>query len=580
MWFLAYFLLHLAFYTLIRAEFLIWNWASLKSLSGTEILWAFLNGLRFDLSALAVTVGLCFLGLLWLPGKSKLQKIWFLFFIVINFIFYVINTADVELFNFTAKRFSSSTLYLVGEGSFAQYIGPYLIPVLFSFCVLGCYAYIAYKFSRRYQYNFSLKNKVLLTFLFLLVSVVFSRGGLQLKPLSFVDAKLFNNTYGNNLVLNTTFTFLKSLGKSSLQRVSHFEKKEMLSLLNTQDIKPISFVSSDKKPNIVIVILESFSKEYLILQNPEATPYLNQLRQKAFDFKNAYANGGRSIEGIAAILSGIPALMEEPFINSEFSANQIIGLGSLLAAQNYHTSFFHAATNGSMHFDRFTKSVGIENYFGLNEYPDQKDHDGSWGIFDEPYLQWACKKLSEFQSPFFSTVFTLSSHQPYNLPDKYRDKFKDERSLILKAIRYTDFSLEQFMKCAEKETWYNNTLFIFTADHTGPFLNADSTFESRYQIPLVFFSPNKQGLKNIDTNQYAQHIDILPTILDILNIEYKNQNYLSRSLLRAGPKVIALYADRHYQLVGDIKNEDKQLKAIQQYFSEGLYDNRLYYPAK
>ncbi|MEK6628131.1 MAG: sulfatase-like hydrolase/transferase [Bdellovibrionota bacterium] len=579
MWFLAYFLLHLAFYTLIRVEFLIWNWDSFKSMPVTEILWAFLNGLRFDLSVLGLTVGLCFLGLIWLSRHIKLQKIWFLFFIFINFVFFVINTFDVELFNFTAKRFSSSGLYLVGEGSFAQYIEPYLLPVILSFFVLGCYAYLAYQLSRRFQFNSGFKNKILISFLILLVSVVFSRGGFQLKPLTFVDAKLFNNSYANNLVLNSTFTILKSLGKSSLQRINHFETKEMLSLLNSQDIEALS-VTNNQKSNIVIVILESFSKEYLALQNPEATPFLNQLRQKGFDFKNAYANGGRSIEGIAAIFSGIPALMEEPFINSEFSANQIIGLGSLLAAQNFHTSFFHAAANGSMHFDRFTKSVGIENYFGLNEYPDSKDHDGSWGIYDEPYLQWACKKISEFPSPFFSSIFTLSSHQPYSLPEQYTDKFKDERAPVLKSIQYTDFSLEQFMKCAEKAPWYNNTVFIFTADHTGPFLDAKASFESRYQIPLVLFSPQKESLGNIDTNQYAQHIDLLPTILDILNIDYKNKNYLSRSLLRSGPKVIALYADRHYQLIGDIKDEDKQLKAIQQYFSEGLYDNRLYYPSK
>ncbi len=428
-----------------------------------------------------------------------------------------------------------------------------------------------------------MKNKALLTVLVLLVSVIFSRGGLQYKPLTFVDAKLFNNTYGNNLVLNSSFTILKSLGKTSLQRIQYFETKEMLSLLNKQNIKPIT-VENKKKLNIVIIILEGFSKEYTILRNPEVMPYFNQLRSKGVDFDKAYANGRRSIEGLAAILSGIPALMEEPFINSEFSANQIIGLGTLLGARGYHTSFFHGANNGSMHFDRFTKSVGIENHFGLNEYPDKNDHDGSWGIYDEAYLQWTCKKLTEFQAPFFSTIFTLSSHQPYSIPEKYRETFKDERLPILKSIRYADFSLELFMKCAEKQKWYEDTLFILTADHTGPFLDENSSFESRYQIPLVLFSPHKKLLSNINANQYAQHIDILPTILDILRIDYKNQNYLSRSLLRAGPKVIALYADRHYQLVGqlleNIKDQDRQLKAIQQYFSEGLYDNRLYYPAK
>lgn len=577
MWFLLYFSLHLIVYTLIRVEFLLWNRGALDTLSAGDVFWAFLNGIRFDLSALAVTVGFCFLGLIWMK-KTKIQRIWILIFIVINSIFFLINFADIELFNFTAKRFSASAFQLIGEGSVTNYITPYMGLFLLTVAVISTYAYLAFRLARNYSFLPGLQKKMVWSFVIVAVSVIFSRGGLQLKPLTFVDAKIFNHTYGNNLVLNSTFTVLKSLGKNSLQRTHYFETGEMLALLNTQEVLPVQ--AQKQNLNIMVIILESFSSEYLGLRNPEVTPYLNKLRTQGSDFAKAYSNGRRSIEGIAAVLSGIPALMEEPFINSEFSANQIIGLGTVLAAQNYHTSFFHATANGSMHFDRFTKSVGIENYFGLNEYPDKNDNDGSWGIYDEPFLQWTCGKLTEFKPPFFSTVFTLSSHQPYKFPEKYHERFRDDRHPILKTIRYTDHALEQFMTCAAKKPWYENTVFIITADHTGPPLDENASFESRYKIPIILFSPLKKNLIEVNTQQFAQHIDLMPTILDVLGVENKNHNYLARSLLRSGPKVIALYADGNYQLVGDIKNEEKQLKAIQQYFSEGLYDNRLYYPAR
>ncbi len=577
MWFLLYFSLHLIVYTLIRALFLLWNRGALKSLSGGDLLWAFINGIRFDLSVLSVVVGLCFLGLIWLQ-RQKMQKLWILFFIIINSIFYLINFADIELFNFTAKRFSVSAFQMIGEGSVANYVLPYLGLALLAVGIIGAYGFLTFRLARRYDFQPGLWKKVGLSFAIVAVSVLLSRGGVQLKPLTFVDAKIFNNTYANNLVLNSTFTILKSLGKNSLQKTSYFETSEMLALLNTQEILLVPVAK--QKLNVMVIILESFSSEYLRLRNPEVTPFLNKLRTQGADFTRAYANGRRSIEGVAAILSGIPALMEEPFINSEFSANQIIGLGTLLGAQNYHTSFFHASANGSMHFDRFTRSVGIENYFGLNEYPDKNDHDGSWGIYDEPFLQWTCTKLTEFKAPFFSTVLTLSSHQPYNFPEKYHERFKDERLPILKTIRYADFALERFLNCAEKQPWFENTIFIFTADHTGPPLDDNASFESRYQIPIVLYSPRKEIIRQLSTEQYAQHIDLLPTILDVLGLENKNHNYLARSLLRKGPKVVALYADGNYQLVGDVKNEEQQLKAIQQYFSEGLYDNRLYYPSR
>ncbi len=136
------------------------------------------------------------------------------------------------------------------------------------------------------------------------------------------------------------------------------------------------------------------------------------------------------------------------------------------------------------------------------------------------------------------------------------------------------------MKCAETQPWYQNTIFIFTADHTGPSLNGNADFKSRYEVPLVFFHPDKEKLKGINAGQIAQHIDVLPTILDLLQIENKNKNHLARSLLRSGPKFVALYSDGHYELVGDLKSPESQLKAVQQYFSEGMYDNRLYYPSK
>jgi phosphoglycerol transferase MdoB-like AlkP superfamily enzyme len=579
MWFLAYFLLHLIVYTLIRVEFLVWNWQGLKSLSFLEILWAFVNGLRFDASVLAATVGLCFLGLIWISKYKIATRVLLGFFVLLNATLYILNFGDVELFNFTAKRFSVATLYLVGEGDIIDQTLPYTKLIIFSVLVLSLYLFGVFRLVKKYNKNFDMKQKLIGSFLILAVGVVVSRGGLQLKPMTYVDAKIFNSSYANNLVLNSSFTLLKSIGKDSLQREHHFEKEQLLSYLNPQDIPPVETPEVNKL-NIVIVVFESLSKEYLVLRNPEAAPYFNHLRTQSVDFTNSYANGRRSIEGIAAILSGIPALMEEPFISSEFSANQIIGLGTILQAHNYNTSFFHGTENGSMHFDSFTKSVGIENYYGLKEYPDKNDDDGTWGVYDEPFLQWACRKYSEFKPPFFSTIFTLSSHQPYNLPEKYKDRFKDDRNPMLKSIQYADYSLEQFMKCAEKQPWYANTLFIFTGDHTGPALDESSSFESRYKIPLVMFSPKADLLKNVNPNQYVQQIDVLPTLLDILKIEYKNKNYLSRSVLRSGPKVIALYADRQYQLVGDVKDKDHQLQAIQQYFSEGMYDNRLYYPVK
>lgn len=579
MWFLAYFLLHLAFYSLIRLEFLVFNWPALRNLSVLELCWAFILGLRFDLAALAGTLGFCYLGLLWLCHKKKLYKIWMYFFVVLNVLFFILNCVDIELYNHYAKRFSKSAFYILFEASPNQFYYSGLVPLtLVSIFLISFYVFFAQKLIQRSRFNFNLKTKSILTVSFLLASVVMARGGFQLKPLSYVDAKHFDNSYANTMVMNTTFTLLKSLNRIGLLNEKYYSNDEMLGLLNKQDISSIEV--HKKKYNIVILALESFSKEYMLLSQPEATPFLNRLAKKSYNFDRAYANGRRSIEGIAAILSGIPALMEEPFINSEFAANQVIGLGTILQSYDYQTSFFHGANTGSMHFDRFARSIGIKNYYGSETFPDQSQHDGAWGIYDDAFLNWTCEKLSNFKAPFFSLVFTMSSHPPYRIPEKYKDRFRDARAEILSSIQYADYSLEQFMNCAEKQSWFEDTVFVITADHTGPSLDKGAQFGDQYKIPLMIYSPTNIFVNKLQTDQYAQQIDILPTVLDLLQIENKNKNYLGRSLLRPGPKLIALYADSKYLLVGDVKDEESQLKAVKQYFSQGLYDNRLYYPSK
>lgn len=579
MWFLLYFLLHLVVYTLLRLEFLVWNWASLKNMSTEQLLWAFINGIRFDLSALAPTLGLALLGAVCLGSWPKIARVWLWIFALLNAAFFAINTMDAELYNFTAKRFAWSSFFLASEAHLSNVILPYLPLAFVSFCIVALFLTGSFLMIRRFSFSQPAFKKGLLAFCIIAVSVLASRGGFQLKPVTYVDAKIFDNTYGNNLVLNSTFTILISLSKKSLERVNVANQDEMLAQLNPRTEQDFKVESTAEPLNIVVVILESFSEEYSQLRDPEAMPFFNSLRRQSVDFKKSYANGRRSIEGIAAVLSGIPALMEDPFIDSEFSANQVIGLGNILGSRGYKTSFFHGATKGSMHFDSFTRSVGVEQYYGRADYPKTGDDDGTWGIFDGPFLNWVCSQITSGGTPFLTSIFTLSSHQPYKFPEGYA-AVKDDRLGILPSVRYADDSLEQFMKCAEAQPWFKNTLFVFTADHTGPELKPNTPFVQRYEIPIIFYGPHLPWLKKINADQYAQQIDILPTLLDVLNIEQKNVNYLSRSLLRSGPKLIALYADGTYELVGDVKNRDQQLKAVQDYFSQGLYDNRLYYPVK
>ncbi len=580
MWFWAYIFLHVLVYSVLRVGFLIWNWQNLQFQSASEILNAFWYGLRFDLSSIAATSVLFLIGLYFLARFRIPKIVWFSVFWLLNITLFALNVADMELVNFTARRFTKASLFLLGEGQTSNVISAYLDITLFGLVTLALYSYATVLIYRKVRVPAPAYQKFVLAFVTLLISVIFFRGGLQSKPIMPVDGRIFSNPMANNMVLNSTFTLMKSLDKPSVERTHYFETGKMLGYLN----RPDSFRSITPplpKANIVIVAMESFSKEYTELRNPEFTPFLNQLSRQGAYFPHFYANSKSSISGIPAILAGVPALMDDPFIDSEFSLNDYTGIASVLAKNGYHTSFFHGANRNSMHFDAFSKGAGFQYHFSREDYPNKADDDGVWGIYDAPFLGWICEKYSTFPEPFMSSVFTLSSHQPYSVPPAERDQHPDGNIPILKSIHYTDASLARFMKCASGKKWFNNTIFIFTADHTGPRLHPDANFSEQFEIPMIIYTQNANLLKGMDTSQLAQQIDLLPTLLETVGIRQDKLNHLARSLWHPGRKIIPLYLDGTFQVLGlpdeaSAQDRTNTENAVWQYFNEGMLDNHLY----
>ncbi|MGZ4091281.1 MAG: LTA synthase family protein, partial [Bacteroidia bacterium] len=329
---------------------------------------------------------------------------------------------------------------------------------------------------------------------------------------------------------NTPFTILKSLDKNELMEFHFYPEAELKTIYNP--IHKFDSVTFRKK-NIVILILESFAKEYTGLGKTGVsyTPFLDSLCGESFVFTNAFANGNKSIEGIPAILSGIPHLMENPFINSSYSNNFQTSFATILGKEGYTTAFFHGGINGTMNFDAYAKLAGYQNYFGKNEYNNEENFDGFWGIWDEPYLQYSINKMDKFKEPFHTSIFTLSSHHPYYVPKKYEGKFPKGTLENSAAIGYSDFALKQFFASAKKSKWYNNTLFVLCADHTSlsdhPFYK---NIVGQQCIPVLFFDPG-QELKGSFDGSFSQ-TDILPSVMNYLGYNKPffafGQSYLGR----------------------------------------------------
>lgn len=618
-------LIQLLFFSSGRLLFWLWNGRTFQGQSAGDLGLAFLVGPRFDLSAACMVGALpFFLELATLAWRHKPWRRWsiVLSFLLLQWPGMIFTLGDSEFVNFTGRRMTFDSLFHLRElpGKFWQIVDSYLL-LFFISCAITAVTWFCYFWVAR-KVQWPRQRAVQLAWILggLVGLVIGARGGLQKKPIGFAHAQIFTHPMMNNLVMDSTFTFLQTIKRESLPQIKYFaDRQEMLAELpgSWQIPSALEGKRFSQPQNVVFIILESFNWDYMgrPFGDRGYTPFLDSLAERGIFFQNHYANARRSIEGIGALLGGIPAWMNEPFLSSQYMSNYFLGIGSLLAKKNYQTSFFHGGHNGTMYFDSFMKSLGVEKYFGANEYPTRTDDDGTWGIYDGPFLQWSADQISGFQEPFFSAIFTLSSHNPFRLPPGAEGQFPTGPVDILPSIGYADESLRQFFAKIEKLPWYQNTLFVLTADHTYKSARPEWNNEiGEHRIPLVFFHPawekNPKLKPAIDTQEITSQIDLLPSILDFLGAETPERNYLARSVFVPGDRFAVTFVDGKYHLIAKdyfltlsrdnqfrfYKGSDvferepldepaelklrleKRLKACQQYFSEGLWDNRLYYP--
>ena len=505
----------LGMYTASRVYFYINNNGAIDPYYFLE----FIEGLRFDISALAY-INIPLFILLFLPHNLRAnkyyQKLTNWLFYVVNIPFLLLNNVDIEYFKFTQKRSTTDFFQLMSLGSDAkniipQYLKDYWPITLFS--IIQIYLLLKVKEIPKYKFSLNLKSisKQLLILVFAGgIFIISARGGLQLKPIKPINAGELSGSQNTSLILNTPFCILHSLDEKSLETYNYFEKENLINLYS-----PIHKPENQEfnKQNIVILIMESYSKEFVGYYNEgkSYTPFLDSLMQHGMVFTNAYANGLKSIEALPAITASIPTLMNNPFITSDYAQNKFESLASLLNNEGYNTSFFHGGLRGTMGFYSFSRKAGFQEYHAMEEYNNNANFDGSWGIHDKPFMQYFAKELNAKKEPFFTTFFSLSSHPPYVLPKNYSHNHK--KIGILETIAYSDYSMQQFFKRIQNEEWFKNTIFIITADHTsGASYNKEYKNRiGRYAIPLVIFKGDGSFLG--ENNTIVQQIDIMPTIL-------------------------------------------------------------------
>lgn len=499
------------------------------------------GGMKFAIASTLVYLT-PFLFLTLIPFRFRMNRyykvVYKVLYIIGTQLMLIINIIDIGYYRFSFRRMRSDFFNFLGVGGdFSELIPQFArdywhLFLLFILLNLG-FVYILKRIDKKYsnQYFFRTRKAYALSSIVFILATSSTylgiRGGFQYRPLSLIQANHYAHSQNTALVLNSPYTLYRTIGKSGIEPITYFQDPEEMaqhfSPIINNEIGIEDSLFSPKlelgKTNILLIILESFSAEYMGFYRKDGisyTPFLDSLAQHSICF-DAYSNGRRSIDALPAILSSLPLLMEETYITSAYGGNSISSFANLLEPYGYSNIFFHGGYNGTMGFDAFAKNAGYREYFGKDEYNNDKDYDGNWGIFDEPFLQRMIKELDNLSQPFNATVFTLSSHHPYTIPKEHIGKFPKGSLLIHETIGYADYAIRRFMEEARNKPWFENSLFVFTADHSSQ--NELEEFRNllgSYRIPVIFYSPSLQK-PYYDQTSLMQQIDILPTTLSLLN---------------------------------------------------------------
>lgn len=514
--------------------------------------------MRFDISAILVVNAIFILAhIIPLPAfyNSRYQFWVKVIFYVFNIPALLFNLIDCVYFGFTQKRttadFFTSEATADLKFNLTSYLKDYwYLLILLLLFITG----IEFLYRRTLKDNIKRKFSIPVDIVGFILSIglfiIGVRGGVQYKPISMQTAARYTSRSLIPAILNTPFTIMKTRDMEALSPVKYMSDAEADKLYPVYQKLPYD---SMRKMNVVIIILESFSREYCgFFNNGEGwTPFLDSLCGKSVVFTNAYANSKRSIEGIPAIVASIPNLMDESFISSGYNTNAINGIASLLKNEGYTGYFFHGGNNGTMGFESFSPLAGFSNYYGRNEYDGpETDYDGSWGIFDEPFYQFMRRKLDASKQPFCSVFFSLSSHHPFTIPDQYINRFPKGSHPLFESLGYADHSLKTFFDLVKKSTWFNNTLFVITADHTGPAFKPEATTtKGSFEIPILFYVPSDPAMIRVDSS-VMQHADIVPSVLDYLHYTHPFAAF-GHSIFRNENHFAINYINSIYQGIDD-----------------------------
>ncbi|MBF8962491.1 sulfatase-like hydrolase/transferase [Pontibacter sp. FD36] len=552
-----YFLFWVLYFIAARATFLLYHDNRTQELSQADLLTIFTKGLRLDLSFSSYVSAIPFLAILataLFPGLQVRRFIRYYTYTILVLLS-VLMAVDLELYTYWGFRLDSTPmLYLNTPGEMAASAAAAPI-ILLSIIALATSLFFALLFRYTFDYkiyhlNFSKLKYAGIALLFTALLVLPMRGGWQQIPINQSVVYFSENPYANHAGLNMPWNLMDTMLKYNEETRNPYQYMEYeAAAAKVAELYTSTADSSEKilrveRPNVLFIILESYTAKYVehLGGKPGVTPNLDKLAKEGITFTKLYSSGDRSEKGIVALLSGYPVQTTTSIIKNPKKTEQLPHLSQTFKKAGYGTSFYYGGELEFANIRSYLQNGKYDRLIDKHDFP-AESYNSKWGAHDHVLFERVLQDLNQEKEPFFSTVYTLSSHEPFEIPipakfkgDKISDKFKN-------SVYYTDWALGQFIAQARKQPWWDSTLIALVADHGHPLPYDDPNYRStKFRIPFIL-TGGALAEKGRIVSTIGSQTDIATTLLYQLDMPHQDFKW-GRNLLAPSDYPFAFYVFR------------------------------------
>ncbi len=550
---IKYFLFWLVFFTFARMLFMLYEFNQSSHILLSDWWNISIRGAWMDISLIGyiLLVSGLLLSVLSIAKGKWISLVFKFYTIILLSLFSFVIVSDLELYRNWGFRIDATPLFFLkmpGE-AFASISSLIIVALTALTIVIFIVFFLFYqKWVTKKNIEFE-KGKWWFVPVFIFFStlmIIPIRGNFGIAPMNPGKVYYSQNMYCNHAALNPVWNMMYSLSKSnsmSKKYPNYIDKKKAKAIFTDlmSDHGRSTNVLKTNRPNVVLILLESFTAKMIepLGGLKDVTPNLNRLSKQGLLFSRIFASADRSDKGIISVVSGFPAQSTTSIIKYPLKSQKLPTISSVFDSLGYRTTFYYGGNPDFANIRSYLYSAKFRNMITQDDFP-RSYRNSKWGVHDEYVFKRLLTDCDSAKSPFFKMYFTLTSHEPFEIPAKPKFAGADEQTKFINSIHYTDSCIGAFFNEARTKEWYKNTLFVLIADHGHRYPGKDPNYAvSKFKIPMLWLG-GAIAKDSSEVNKTGSQIDLAATLLNQLGVS-THQFEFSKNLLSDECKHYAYY---------------------------------------